>query len=100
MPTQTGARADAAPTFNVLDRAQQEQVNRLSDEAATNRGGWGAAACAAATGPAWGFMTAEEKKRRSRGADAGRTTFENPLDEEELNDDEGTAEGTALDHVN
>ena len=42
----------------------------------------------------------EEKKRRSRGADAGRTTFENPLDEEELNDDEGTAEGTALDHVN
>eukprot|EP01046_Picozoa_sp_COSAG06_P098494 COSAG06_NODE_44599_length_362_cov_0.634981_1_plen_60_part_10 len=30
----------------------------------------------------------EEKKRRSRGADAGRTTFENPLDEEELNDDE------------
>ena len=60
MPTQTGARADAAPTFNVLDRAQQEQVNRLSDEAATNRGGWGAAACAAATGPAWGFMTAEE----------------------------------------
>jgi hypothetical protein len=48
MPTQTGARADAAPTFNVLDRAQQEQVNRLSDEAATNRGG-----------PAWGFMTAE-----------------------------------------
>ena len=60
MPTQTGARADSAPTFNVLERAQQEQVNRLSDEAATTRGGCGASACAAATGPAWGFMTAEE----------------------------------------